>query len=280
MRRTLSLSAVVLFALLGCLAFVREPGRWPAPERIPFQGEAADAALRGHSAAALGRLIREPQNTWSNLAFVVGGAWLIGTRRTRVARALGIPLIAVGIGSFLYHASVSELLRQFDVGAMFWLFVMVAMYLLSIVAPAKQQALEDNIVTSTIALCVVASLLTVARNLTLFGFKPISLASITGLTSAALLLTLAATTRRKESLSAALQLLGIVTTFGAAVFLQVSDRPGGTLCRPTALIQAHAVWHVLAAIAFVWAIGLLDASAGNGQSEPSAELRAVDRGKR
>src|SRR5688500_9400020 len=144
MWRAFWISVATLVGLLLTLALVRNPLRWPAPEPRPYQGEAADVTKSGHTAAALGRLIREPQNTWSNLAFVVGGALLLGTARCRVARLLGIPLIAVGIGSFLYHASASARLRELDVGAMNWLFAMAIVLCVSIVIEKAQPSIERH----------------------------------------------------------------------------------------------------------------------------------------
>lgn len=259
MKQTLLVSVLVIAVLLAALAVVREPTRWPPDlEPVPYQGEATDVGTRQHSAAALARLVREPQNTWSNLAFVVAGALLGATCRARMARMLGMTLIAVGVGSFLYHASASTTLRQLDVGAMYWLFVVAAIYLVALLVPLLRPNIEKNAIGFATGALVLAGLLTVSRNLTVLGFKPLSLQVATTVVSAAMLLTLADVIRRRESVAAALQFLGIVTLFGAAVYFQVSDRPGGTLYRPGALIQAHAVWHVLAAVTFAWVITLLD----------------------
>jgi hypothetical protein len=258
MIRTLLISLVVLLGLLAALAVVRDPARWPEVEAVPYQGEAADVVTRKHSTAALAQLVREPQNTWSNLAFVVAGAFLVATRRARSASVTGFPLIAVGVGSFLYHASASMLLRQLDVGAMYWLFGVVAIHCVAIVVPRLRPVIDEHAIGFMLGALVLAGLLTLSRNIVVLGFKPLSLQVATTVASAALLLTLADVIRRRESVAAAFQFLGIVTLFGAAVYFQVSDRPGGTLYRPAAAFQAHAVWHVLAAIAFAWAVTLLD----------------------
>src|SRR4051812_47378339 len=107
MIRAIGIFVAVLSMLLLALAWVHAPDNWPPVEPKPYQGEAADLTKAGHSAPALARLIREPQNTCSNLVFVFGGAFLFATSRTRGARLIGVPLVAVGVGSFLYHASAS-----------------------------------------------------------------------------------------------------------------------------------------------------------------------------
>jgi hypothetical protein len=263
MTRVLGLSVAGLVAFLLVLAAVRTPANWPAPEATPYQGEAADPGKPGPSAVALARLVREPQNAWSNLAFVAGGAFLLVTRRTRAARTLGVPLVAVGIGSFLYHASASARLRDFDVVAMYWLLVLALAHCASLAWPKRTAWLRRQGMTLAAAALMLAVALTLARNVTVAGFKPLSLTVVTILASAGLLLTLADLAHRRESIAAALQLLGVVTVLGAAVFLQVGDRPGGRLYRPDAMVQPHAVWHVLAAIAFTWAITILDTYSTN-----------------
>jgi len=127
MRSWIALSLWVSVALILTLVFFSAPEFWPSPESPPRQGEAlADGKLSSgrtvHSEAALARLIREPQNTWSNLAFVICGAWLATASTLRMSRMAGAALIMVGIGSFLYHASASTTFRTIDVGSMYGLF--------------------------------------------------------------------------------------------------------------------------------------------------------------
>ncbi|MFO1447939.1 MAG: hypothetical protein U1F61_07255 [Opitutaceae bacterium] len=84
----------------------------------------------------MSHLIREPQNTWSNLAYLAGGALLLGSSASsRSARSLGLALIGVGVGSFLYHASASRTLRHLDVGAMYWVFLSAILFSLGSVVP-------------------------------------------------------------------------------------------------------------------------------------------------
>ena len=174
------------------------------------------------------------------------------------------------MGSFLYHASASASLRVLDVGAMYWLFGLAAAYCATIVQPTARRLVAPHAGAVAGATLLAGIVLTASRNVTLAGFKPLSLTVATGLGAAVLLLTLADTARRRESVSGALQLLGIVTLFGVAVYLQICDRPGGRLYRPGAWVQAHALWHVLAAVTFAWTIRVLDRA-----SPSAAEARAA-----
>ncbi len=262
MRRALLITVGVVLALCGVLAFVGEPAGWPPVEPLPQQGEAAlvvgGSAPPSHAPHALARLVREPQNTWSSMAFVIGGAWLAAVAIGGLARGLGLALIAVGGGSFLYHASASRVLRHFDVAAMYWVFLMTVLLCLAAVMPRGRAHLERNAVRYFFAALLLAAGWAAARNVAIGGMKPFSLRLALAVTAATLIGSLAVVARRRESVPAALQLLGIVTLLGAALACQTADQPGGRFFRPEAVIQAHAVWHVLAATTVVWAGRFLD----------------------
>src|SRR5262245_17462235 len=109
LRATLFTAVIAGLLWIFLHAFWRAES-WPAPERTPLQGEAVDverlaAGVITHSPTALHRVVREPQNAWSNLAYVFAGA-LIGAHFPRpLLRGTALAMIGVGLGSFLYHAS-------------------------------------------------------------------------------------------------------------------------------------------------------------------------------
>lgn len=263
-RAIIALSTALVLLLAAVLGWVGEPDRWPEPEEIPQQGEAADISSRTHAPAALARLVREPQNAWSNVAFLVAGAFLFSTCASRLARANGVVLAMVGFGSFLYHASASRSWRHVDVGAMYALFLLSVALCAAAMLPRWRPALERRAVALAIMSGLAAVALTAGRNLVIGGIKPLSLRFATMLSAGAIILSLADVARRRETIAAALQFLGIVTLFGIAVLCQTWDRPGGRFYRPDAWLQAHAVWHGLAAITFAWAVRFLDQVVGPG----------------
>jgi hypothetical protein len=68
--------------------------------------------------------ITQPANTWSNLAYVIVGIWLIRLAYKEGHRALaavGVIEILIGIGSFFFHMSSTHLGEVVDVGAMYLL---------------------------------------------------------------------------------------------------------------------------------------------------------------
>lgn len=262
MRRPLFLTAIVFFFLVGVLALVRTPDHWPEPESPPRQGEAldikSDHAAAHHSAEALGHLVREPQNTWSNVAFLFAGSLLIFRANNKTIIVAGFALIAVGIGSFLYHASASRTLRHLDVGAMYWLYVTALVLVAGIGSKPVHDASERHPSVIFIFTFVAGVLLAIGRNVRMGDLKPFSLTLITASTATALIATLAIKAFSKRCPQNRPLAAAAIVFFAAAVICQLGDRPGGWLCNPAAVIQPHALWHVFSATAFLLAMLALD----------------------
>ncbi len=261
--RILLVTVVIVAGVLVVLAAVGRADRWPPPENPPRQGEALDAAAlrRGqiaHAAPALARLIREPENTWSNLAFVLGGAVLLVLASRRSAAVVGVALIAVGAGSFLYHASASRALRHLDVGAMYWLYLAAVIFAAGALSSRLRHHLDGHGVLLLLVPLLLAAAAASGRNLRILGFKPLALTVATTVAAGVLVTALLLTAWRRRTTAIFIRVAVIVVLFTAAVICQVGDRPGGWLCDPEAAVQAHALWHVLSAAAFVLCIRTLD----------------------
>jgi hypothetical protein len=242
----------VIAAMLGlALLAVAHFTSWPTPESPPRQGEALDPKELAvgrviHSHAALSRTVREPFNTWTNLAFVAAGSILLFRRRPSVLAHAGLALIAVGIGSFLYHASSSRTLRHLDVGAMYWIYALLLVLGLGAVSRSFAACYQRFSRAWFVLIPCLAAIVTVYRNVRLAGWKPFDLSLVTGVAAAVAgvsMVVVALRTGRWTQTCVSLFL------FGVSVFLQIGDRPGAWLCDPESIIQAHGMWHVLGAIA-------------------------------
>lgn len=274
-HRLLAVLSVVTAAtliLLGGLALVPALGGWPPAEKPPSQGEALDPVAYRHgqyvqSEAALHRLIREPQNTWSNLAFVAGGAYLLLFIRRSRSRLVGAILIGVGMASFMYHAAASRPIRNYDVGAMYAVLGVTALLCLGVFLPRFARWLDQRALVAGVLCVAAAAIVTVERNWRVWGVKPFALLIVTEVASAVLIGTLLfvawRTPRRDVRIAIALS-LGFYTIAAAC---HTGDRPGSWLCVPGYWIQPHAVWHVLSAAALVLAVWAIErAEAGDGDS--------------
>ncbi len=72
--------------------------------------------------------ITQPANTWSNLAFILLGIYLIILNqkdKLKYLRYVGPIAILTGIASFLYHASFTFLFQFFDLSSMYLFSTMV-----------------------------------------------------------------------------------------------------------------------------------------------------------
>lgn len=266
------ISALLATAAIGTLLGLSlhlgwSADRWPAVESPPKQGEAISTAdvVRGvlrHDPAALARVIREPQNTWSNLAFVLVGALIWTATSRQIMRAAAAGLVFTGIGSFLYHASASLALRALDVGAMKVYFIMSGIAAAIVLRPAWGAAAERNAWRLILAALIVAALITPYRGLKAFGMRPFDIGLLTLLntliTAAALVKGALATKTRGPWIAIAASTLLIA----AAAAFQIGDRPGGWNWRPGTGVQGHAVWHVLSAAAAGLALAQLNRALG------------------
>jgi hypothetical protein len=243
------------------LGLVFAPEFWPAAESPPQQGEALDSGKLAdghavHAASALARLIREPQNTWSNLAFVICGAWLAIASTRKISRMVGMALMLVGIGSLLYHASASTFFRILDVGSMYGLFFTLFFLAAGSFNARIEKLTRDHPALLLSSAALFAVVLTLSRSFDLFGFKPLSIASATVITS--LLLIGSGLYVILKQRAGWLRGFAALTLFALAAACQIGDRPGGWLCDPNHVIQAHAVWHVLSALALLLYVQLVD----------------------
>jgi hypothetical protein len=250
-QKSVVLTAVVAGMLVLVLLAVNNLASWPAPESPPRQGEALDPMALAvgrvvHSDAAMSRLVREPFNTWTNLAFVLVGSVLLFRRGAPVLVHAGVALIAVGIGSFLYHASASRTLRHLDVGAMYWIYGVLIVLGLGAVFPRIAAIYHRFHAACCVLIPILAVIVTVYRNVRIAGWKPFDLSLVTGIAAAVAGVGMAVVSVRTGRWA---QTLVSLFLFGVSVVLQIGDRPGGWWCDPTSIIQAHGMWHVLGAIA-------------------------------
>jgi hypothetical protein len=245
---------------------------WGAPEKPKAQCEALDATtippavkntfMLAYQARTATAIVREPQNTWSNLAFVFAGALVVARDRRVFARLLGAALVALGLASGLYHASLLPAWRTVDVATMGW----VSFALVCVGGAAVSRRFAALSATTQLAIgCVGGALAIVAavfrNDVRLAGVKPFdsTYTTIAGVAGVFVLLAAGLLIAARERMplrpvAARLGLLALVVA--AAAFCQLNDRPGRCLCAPDCAVQGHALWHVLMAAAAALAYDL------------------------
>ena len=256
MNQSILKSSLVTFlvaaALWVALLFVHASS-WPSAESPPRQGEALDAGalsrgLAVHSKGALARVVREPQNTWSNLAFVFVGAILFYSVRPGFHRQFAFAFLCLGLGSFFYHASASRFLRHLDVAAMFWVCLYLIVASVTSIRPRVTGWLDRFSAYFGVGTLLFAASAAGARNVHVFGAKPLVVSLFTILSVGVSFCVFCYLAWRDRTKSGVLETLVVLVCLGLAAVCEEGDRPGHWGCNPEFPIQLHAVWHVLGAL--------------------------------
>ena len=211
--------------------------------------------------------IRQPIDTWSNLAFVIVGMIVAADRVWRRPDRLifAWACIAIGLGSMFYHASLSFVGQWFDVMSMYLLGTFMVLYAAQRLsgngsfrgatlwrrgisnsnqpsassAPrffaAAQLSMTHLYVAINVALGVLLIVWPEARRY-LFG----------ALIGVALVLE-TILQRRHQTTTKPQWLIAALTVYVIAQVIWTLDL-NRIVCDPNSLLQGHAVWHVLTAI--------------------------------
>jgi dihydroceramidase len=187
-------------------------------------------------------LIRQPANTWSSLAFVVVALWIAarlsrGVRSERTVLAGAEPglflgaLVLVGLGSAFYHASLTFVGQVFDVSGM---YLVATFILLHRLGPRWGVPPLASVVGFVLAngVLMAAQVTTPSLRRIVFGV----------LLVAALAVEWRSSRVGRTWLAAGAGLMAL------AFAIWFIDRRR-LVCDPGSLIQGHAAWHLLGALA-------------------------------
>lgn len=253
-----SLPALVL--LIGLAAWNPRNDFWGLVEEPKAQCEAYDAAKLAslvkptrevYSCEKLTRLIREPQDTVSNLAYATVGLALCLAGRRREAFSLGVACLFLGVGSGLYHASLAAEWRLIDI-----LGVYTALYGLIVLGlKANWPVLLSGSCGWLLdfAAWVLAIITGIYRNdariagIKLFDSTYVVVAAV----ALGCLLVFGAARRITNTSQYRRAVLLLALSVPVAFVGGQGDRFGGLFAAPDAWVQGHAVWHVLGAVAIL-----------------------------
>ena len=200
--------------------------------------------------------VREPANTWSNLAYVLLGVWIIlqgrreagdGDReRGRLATIFGAAAIAVGVTSFVYHMSTNFLTQVFDFTGMYIFSALPLLLNLHRLGVIRKRLPVGIFIAVVLGLTAVTPAVRAAR-LPIQGIVALFVLGI--LVTEAMLAAKTAsagparTPRRFFFVSLGLLTLGALASLADAARL---------VCDPQShVLQGHAIWHVLTALSLV-----------------------------
>jgi hypothetical protein len=253
-----SLVTLPLLLALVALVFANPSGDfWGSVESPKAQVESYDATKLAVATSLdssiydwtkLNRVIREPQNTVSNLAYVFVGLAVCFAASRRVSKSFGVACVFLGVGSALYHASLLPEWRMLDIlGVYAVLFSLIGV---GFAAVTQRSANGGIFVTSA---WLIAFYTGIHRNdVRVFGFKAFDSTYVV-VASVAVVALLAA--RRGWQTQDKRRYFRVIVVVAAAAIIAfiggATDRFGGLWGRPGAVIQGHACWHTFGAMALL-----------------------------
>ncbi len=240
-----------------------------------------------------GGLVAQPVNAASSLTYVLVGAWLVrrglagAPSRRRVPVTYGLTVIAAGIGSVDFHGPASGGARWLhDLGAaapMEFIALLDLALLRGLEPTAALVPLAGAVAASGLAFALVPdasvpllatlAALAVAAEVAVLrrGLRPWRTGAGSGRRGGTGLGRGAPGSGRPPGAGSgrlAAYRLAVGSAATGAAF-NLLGRTGGPLCDPDSLLQGHALWHVLTAVALgAWAVAVLD-----GPVEPARRMR-------
>ena len=206
--------------------------------------------------------IQQPVNTWSNLAYILAGLWPIIHFRVKISTIVFLLACTyLGIGSFMYHASITSFWQTIDVAATYgviatvlfhgvhaltnlsWKWMALPLLGLIIAFSFVKKDMDAAGMVSTNMLSLMISII-IAEHVILLG------ASIyKSITSPP---TDSASSELTDILKLFLLAFFPGVIFGLAVVIRQKDADQ-EWCLPDSFWQGHGAWHILTAIASLMA---------------------------
>ncbi len=199
--------------------------------------------------------IRQPANTWSNLAFVVAGlavAWYAVDRarlgltmgtHPGLATAYAVLVVLLGPGSMAMHATQTDLGGHVDLLSMFLVSAFALGYALM-----RFVHRGPALFALVFLVAVVAGMAVQLRggSVPLVGHVGNAAFGLQLLTAVAVEVALV---RRGSAQQDVAWGLASITVLSVAFAIWTTGRQGQGWCRPDSLLQQHAAWHTLCAVA-------------------------------
>jgi len=191
--------------------------------------------------AVSGGIPNQIEASWSSLAFVLLGVWVIlqrgapATRERTLLPLAGITMVAIGVSSFVYHATLTFVGQWLDVFSMYLLGLLIALGALWRTGRLGGRPAVALYVVLAVGLGVAQFIYPDARRI---------LFALVLLPGVILELTPFIAGRGPGSRR---WVLASLATFVVAYAVWLLDQ--SQLCDPHFWLQGHALWHVLGAVA-------------------------------
>tara|TARA_R110000824_G_scaffold25838_8_gene89612 strand:- start:7569 stop:8351 length:783 start_codon:yes stop_codon:yes gene_type:complete len=196
-----------------------------------------------------GTLLLQPANSLSSYGYVFVGFLMILLARSRdwisafpplSASVLGVAAIIVGIGSVLLHATLTLWGQFFDVLGM---YLISGFFLVSALAKWRGIPNRSAMIYYGLLCAVLVAILYALPEVRRWLFAVVLLAAI--------ILELVFARPLRPQVRTGYYVAGLVANIVAFTIWNLDQR--GQLCAPESLLQGHAVWHLLGAVALWFA---------------------------
>ncbi len=200
----------------------------------------ASLAQLGDCEAIRAGFLAQPVNAWSSLAFsvvglIVGFSAGAATGRERIDRLVfGLLLVSIGIGSFLFHGPQppsGQFLHDVTFLAALWFLITANL------TGAYGASNRDAWIVGGAGISVIA---------VIQGLAPGTTNMMAGIMAVGLIV--GDFVLRRKSPPAQRWYIAAVVSLGIAVAMFLAGRTASPLCDSAGLLQAHAGWHLLAAV--------------------------------
>ncbi len=190
--------------------------------------------------------ITTPANTWTNLSYIIIGVFLCVQflkAKKNLDLFFGLVVLAVGISSFLYHASFSFVFQIFDYMGMYLFSSMLLVLNAKRLGWLKDKALVPVYLLLTIVSCIPFIISKGSLGRGVFGFHILLV-----------IITECLATKIQKEKGASVQhrsfFLTLVFFFVAYGFWILDS--SGIWCDPNNhYVQGHAIWHVVNSLCFL-----------------------------
>lgn len=175
--------------------------------------------------------ILQPANAISSFAFVIVAlVMLVRGKNRALAICFGITLILVGLGSYYYHAHLNFTGQTFDILGMYLVATVALMFGLNRLKPMASGVLFGGYVAFNALLIAAVSFLPALRRwifaVLLLGVLAVELKR----------------PNERKNLMRAIAIMSIAFVIWIIDFTRIA-------CAPTSIVQGHAIWHILGAVA-------------------------------
>ena len=195
-----------------------------------------------------GGWIRQPANTWSNLAFIavaLGILWILYRKKTDRSNLLlthstytwlfAFSCLLTGVGSFYYHASFTLMGQWFDMMGMYFSITFFTIYNIDRLHGIKPFKFISLYLATNLLLCFLLTSVPEVRRYLFAAFVLLFLASIFY------------TQNKLKTRIKAKYLLWSMLSFSLGFALWILDIKK-IICAPNSLWQLHSIWHILTAM--------------------------------